>query len=82
MFTLKQAVRQANNYTEGQRVQWIVGIVPSNAPCNKTPANTFNDGVWAAIKADERAEYEAGGMRFPTPMPPSLRALTTQPTVR
>lgn len=75
MFTLKQAVRQANKYTEGQKVQWIVGIVPSNAPCNKAPANTFNEGVWAAIREDEKAEYAAGGMRFPTPMPPSLKML-------
>jgi hypothetical protein len=76
MFTLKQAVRQANMYTEGQKVQWVVGIVPSAAPCNQARANTYNEGVWAAIKADERAEYETGGMRFPTPMPPSLKRLT------
>jgi len=72
MMTLKQAIRHANKMMAGQRVQWIVGMTPANAPCNQAPANTFNEGRWVAIRGDERADYAAGGMTFPTPMPRAL----------
>ncbi len=76
MFTLKQAVRQANMYTEGQKVQWIVGMPSRTAPCNQAPGNTFNEGQWVAIREDEKADYAAGGMTFPNPQPPSLKRLS------
>ena len=72
MMSLKKAVKHAKAMTKLHGEQWLVFIVPRGALINKAGYNVYNDGVFAACRASEQAEYEAGGARFPKMGPDNL----------
>lgn len=64
MYTLKQAKAYAANLSALHGEPWLVFETPAAAKINQYPANIYNKGHYAACKASERADYEAGGARF------------------
>lgn len=61
MMTRKQALKHASLMEVLHGEDWLVFQTPINAPINSAPLNFCNRGPYAACRASERADYEAGG---------------------
>ena len=64
MYTLKEAQAYADRLAKMKGEPWIVFRTPDNAGINQHPANIYNSGRYAACRASEREDYEAGGAVF------------------